>query len=137
MLNKIIKDDFGNSLEIDSQGNIGLRTKWQKRVRNIGKLFTEVVEGDTKIVRYRKMVKNNHVMRWNDSWGLNHQVLTLLNPETVVRVIHSDDNKVYELTQQEVMDAGVFGFYKKQGFELQLFVPRNSWRTRAFINAGS
>ena len=76
---------------------------------------------------YRKRVKKSkHLMRMNDAWGIQYEVLQELKQKgcTEIRVLDTEDNIVYITT----MDTY---FSKSQvmnwGDGQQAFLPRGEW----------
>ncbi len=121
----IINDDAGNSLSLEGE-KIFLSTKKERRM--IGELI------DSKGMRaYRKKVTRNHIFNQNDSWGICYAVLDFLEDEDVIALFYIAQKKCYSLTKAQVLEKGSFLWFKKEGFERQLFIPRSEWAITKMI----
>lgn len=106
-----VHDTQGN--EIIRNGNdLLLGLSGERRTRKIGSISNGVL-----YVRRRR----SHIMDVNKSYGFNHHILS--NARMFDKVNIKDDYGIYELPVSVILDKGDFLFFKKQGFEKQIFLP--------------
>jgi len=75
---------------------------------------------------FRKRVKKSkHLMRMNDSWGIQLDALTKLKSDgcTEIRILETEDNKVYTTTLENIWKNGKVMSFDGQ----QAFLPRSQW----------
>lgn len=115
------KDPDGNRVRVNGRCELLLHLKGEGKTRNIGRL--ESVGGR---IRYSKYCDPTNMFQANMSWGISWVVLDKLADNDDV-VFYTDRTKYY-ITAGEARECGSFLNFKKQGFELQLFVPIERWK---------
>jgi len=85
----------------------------------------KVVERRGGIIKYLKQVKEKNRHRKTDSWGVCWAVLNKM-PDDGEIVFHSPE-AVYSISVRRAKDKGQFLFFKRVGFEKQVFVPVKDW----------
>lgn len=114
------QDDFGNKLTLHNTGQIHLQLKGERRPRYIGKFIKE-----NHLWHYEKMLKEEHRMIKNDSWGLNWSIVEKMDPEAIITL--TTEKARYSIRVRDARDNGEFLHFKSQGFERQFFIPLKHW----------
>jgi hypothetical protein len=91
--------------------------------RMIGRMITQ---GDTKW--YVKDAKVSHIMRKNNSWGVNWNVIDGMSDTDYIGI--NCEGQKYYITVGKAKKCGEFLEFKTQGFEKQLFVPLENWERK-------
>ena len=117
---RIIRDKWGNQIEISIEGSIHLSLNGRRVF--IGNVFRR----NGKMV-YSKSVQKKNVFRKFDAWGLNHAVVKLLPDEAEI-VLTSDEPKIYRTTKEMVLVRGEFLHFLENNCELQIFMPRDAFQ---------
>ena len=111
---KIIPDEFGNSI-IVSGNIISLKLKSETKSREIG-----VMNLKEKYLAVKR-VREKHLLRKNNSYGFNYYIL--LNAKKFDKIMLSDNFGRWLIPIKLILEKGSFLRFKKQGFELQMFMP--------------
>ena len=112
-MGKIFTDDFGNIVFVKNN-EIRLRIKGRERVR---KLFD--INKPLNLISCRRDRKK-HLHIKSDSYGFNWHVLMRANK--VENVLLKDREGVYLIPIRHILNRGQFMHFKKQKFELQIFL---------------
>lgn len=75
---------------------------------------------------FRKRVKKSkHLMRLNDSWGIQLDALNKLKESgcTEIRILEEEENKVYSVPFEKMWKEGMVMCFDGQ----QSFLPRSQW----------
>jgi hypothetical protein len=108
----MIVDENGNYLKRVND-KIYLKLSSEERARKIGSISDECI-----FVTYRDSKK--HLHNKTNSYGFNYE---FLKASTKIEKIRLETNHgTYLFPLQLVKDEGNFGFYKQQGFEVQVFL---------------
>lgn len=119
---KQIIDLINSSNELKLLGS-KLTLRVNEKDRDIGRL--EKLPNEQ--IVYSKMLREQeHTFRKNNSWGLNYLVIAALDPDAIIRI--QSDERDYFLTAKEALEKGEFLWFKTEGFERQIFVPKHYWR---------
>lgn len=122
-LSKLIsgEDKYGNEISIGETGKIFLKLKSEDRTREIGDL--RIVEDK---VYYLKISKEKYIFLKLNAWGINEFILSNLQEDDIV--IIKTEKQTYESTIKNILENGQYYFFKKQGFEKQIFLPLEKWK---------
>ena len=115
------EDKYGNEVSIGETGNIFLKLKSEDRTRDIGTL--KIVEDK---VYYLKISKEKYIFLKLNAWGINEFILNKLQENDIV--IIKTEKKTYESTIKNILENSQYYFFKKQGFEKQIFLPLEKWQ---------
>lgn len=110
-----MSDKMGNSLTC-KDGYLSLKLVSEHRVRSIGRIYKH--DGE---FCYLKFQKQEDIFQKFNAWGFNHSLLRMLPMNTKVFVI--DERNKYGARSSAILERGKFLHFKKQGFELQIFMP--------------
>jgi len=75
---------------------------------------------------FRKRVKKSkHLMRMNDSWGIQLNALNQLNDQkcTEIRILETEENKVYSVPFEKMWKESQTMMFDGE----QAFLPRSEW----------
>lgn len=87
----------------------------------------EMVEvGDTWTF-YKRVNRDKHYFRKLKAYGINYLLISSLNPDTQI-VIDEIQGDMYKTTAGEIVAKGKFLNFKREGYELQIFLPLEEWR---------
>ena len=111
----MIKDKAGNTL-YRSGNNIMLDLVKEDRRRKIGTL----AEDDTLVIMRRNPEK--HLLRVANAYGFCYEFLATAKKVKVVRILILGTKDFYHINVSDLLAIGDFLFFKKQGFEKQIFV---------------
>lgn len=77
---------------------------------------------------------DKHLLRKNNSYAFNYDLFISLPEDTkvIVKEKWSSPNVVYITTVGDVLKHNDYKYFKSQGFELQLFFPRESLKIDLF-----
>jgi hypothetical protein len=119
----ISEDSAGNKL-YQNGTSVMLYIAKEERHRNIGNLVVK----KNGVWCYYKSVSKRNLFRTTNSIGINYALLEKLpdNAEILIFLNHANQ---YILTKNEVLKHGSFLHFKTSGFEKQIFVPIEKWRT--------
>lgn len=115
-------DRYGNKVVISDYGDVILKMR-AGATRRIGGI---IKKNDGLI--YSKTITNRHILKVNDSIGVNYTVLEMLPPGTMVEVIHRETWVKYTLPKEEIFARGIVKNFRKAGYEVQVFVERPLWK---------
>jgi hypothetical protein len=79
---------------------------------------------------FRKRVKKSkHLMRMNDSWGIQLEAVNKLKKAgcTEVRILEVEENKVYSVPLEKIWKEGKVMHFDGD----QAFLPRSQWNIKA------
>lgn len=119
------EDEKGNSIVITEAKDIILKLA-SGRKRKMGRI-KEGQKGET-ILEFPR--KKSHIFRKADAWGLNDFFLKKMKDAAFVKILCHEEGKEYWMTVKNVKEKGQYLIFKQQGFELQLFVPREAFVIR-------
>lgn len=106
-------DKDGNVVEYEEEtGGVFITLKKSGKRRNIGRFYRGML--------YVKRNLTQHEFRKNQSIGFNYD---LMHRGKFTHIILDTGTEFFRITRQEVLDKGEVLNFKKQGFELQIFVP--------------
>lgn len=81
---------------------------------------------------FRKRVKGSkHLMRKLDAWGLDMDVLNELPEDGEIRILDTDDQKIYSTSVDVFKGVGVAREFGHHG--LQMFLPRKYWEVKGWM----
>ena len=110
----IIPDKFGNSI-IVSGNIISLKLESETKSREIG-----VMNLKEKYLAVKR-IREKHLLRINNSYGFNHYIL--LNAKKFDKIMLSDNFGRWLIPIKLILEKGSFLHFRKEGFELQIFMP--------------
>jgi hypothetical protein len=115
--NQIILRMFYDEQKNKVSANIYLKLASEKRRRLIGAYHY----GDNTL--YVRRDSSKHILHTNRSFGFNWDILN--EPIFNIKEVHLtvDDSRTYLLPKHFMLNYGSFLNFKKQGFELQKFIP--------------
>lgn len=113
---------------INSSNELSMRgPKLMLKVNNASRDIGRLEKLPDERIVYSKMLREHeHTFRKNNSWGLHYEIIKALEPESIIRI--NSDERDYFLTAKEALELGEFLWFKTQGFERQIFVPKHYWR---------
>jgi len=115
----IIKDEVGNIIESTHKVHIAtlrLKLASEKHYRSIGSINMKYRQ--LEVVRER----SKHLFRKFNAYGFNHYILA--NAILFDHVLLKEDNGVYNVPKEVILEKGKFMNFKNHGgFELQIFLP--------------
>ena len=114
-------DNLGNILTASVSGELGLKLFSEDRERMVGRYF----DYKGKISYYKKVNEKAHLMRVNNSWGINFSLIEKLHDDAII-VIDSEKSR-YIISIREAKEVWDFRHFKTQGFEKQVFIPLQYW----------
>ena len=114
-----IKDDIGNIIESTHKAHIAtlrLKLASEKHYRSIGRI--NMKHRQLEVMRER----SKHLFRKYNAYGFNHHILA--NATLFDHVLLKEDNGVYNVPKEVILEKGKFMNFKNHGgFELQIFLP--------------
>lgn len=116
-------DRFGNGVFCDDAGTLTLKLKNKKGVRNIGQIVRD--KDDSTLVYIKNYDPDKHIMRKNNSIGLNWSVLELLHDDDKLLFVAKRGYKK-TISVHKARDFGSFLHFASGGYERQFFVPIRS-----------
>lgn len=111
-------DEDKNLYEISINGNAYLTLHKEKKPRSVGKV-------DYYNKAFIKTRKNTHLFYKTQEFGFPYYLLKFLIDRKLIEKIYIDwDNYVFALKVDEnLLKNSNFRYFKKQGFEKQVFIP--------------
>jgi len=82
---------------------------------------------DGKWAYYKRTSRDKHLFRKLNAYGLNYLFLSILPGDTEV-IVDEMDGDMYKSTVKEILQNGTFLNFKKEGYELQIFMPLDQFR---------
>ena len=114
-----ITDNIGNIIESTHKGAIAtlrLKLASEKYYRSIGSI--NMKHRQLEVLRER----GKHLFRKFNAYGFNHYILA--NAILFDHILLKEDNGVYKVPKEIVLEKGKFMNFKNHGgFELQIFLP--------------
>lgn len=106
-----------------------------KKIRNIGTL---VYDYETDIITYVKYIDDSHIMRINNSIGLNYDVIQNLAVKDRIKIIQkSKKETIYRtISVRKALTYEDFKQFKSQGYERQIFVPVDDFKSNTVLRGG-
>lgn len=117
-----IEDNHGNSISVAKDKFILELASGSSRT--IGLLQTNSKE---QLFYCKNLNRREHVMRINDSIGFNVGLIENLPQDTICHVLLDNTTK-YLARVSHVRQCGSYLHFKNQGFEKQIFLPRNMFQ---------
>jgi alanyl-tRNA synthetase len=101
---------------------------FDKEIKNIGSLIYDEAKD---IITYQKYINESHIMRVNNTIGLNYDVIQNLAVKDKIKIIQKDKNETIFRTMsvRKALTYEDFKQYKSQGYERQIFVPVDDFKT--------
>lgn len=116
-----IQDEIGNIIESThkaSTATLRLKLASEKHYRAIGSI--NMKNRQLEVMRER----SKHLFRKFNAYGFNHYILA--NATLFDHVLLKEDNGVYKVPKEVILEKGKFMNFKNHGgFELQIFLPLN------------
>lgn len=110
-----IKDKNWNQIyQRDQNIYLYLKDKWE--TRKLGAINSKWE------FSIRRM--NKHIFRKLDAYGFNYYLMKVLNPDMKV-VVKQEDGSELHTNVETIMTAWDCKQFAQEGFELQVFLPRN------------
>lgn len=108
-------DEMGNKM-IFEENQIKLELVDEPKRRLIGKL----IKNDDGSYTYHKHLKEKHLFRKTNSWGLNDYVIQSLPDDT--QVVLQTERRKYKSTVKDIKAQGEYLWFNRKGFEKQIFM---------------
>lgn len=110
----LCSDNFGNKILV--RGNtFYLKLAAEKRERNIG---TVVIESDW----FHTVREEGHLLIKANAYGFNYQIVSMFKKYRNILLNTPEGN--FMVPMDAILEMGDFLWFKKQGFERQIFVTR-------------
>jgi hypothetical protein len=109
----MIKDKAGNML-YRSGDVILLDLLSEDRRRRLGTVTGEVIT--------MKRNPSKHLLRVANAYGFCYELLATAKKAKVIRLMIQGTKDFYHITIKDILEHGDFLFFKKQGFEKQIFL---------------
>jgi hypothetical protein len=115
----MLKDKEGNTL-FKKENCLFILLANEKFPRKIGILD----EKEKTLIVNRK--ENIHLFHKNNSYGFNYQILNTATKFNKVKLIErtKDGTNIYNIPLDVILKEGTFLNFKKEGFELQIFLKK-------------
>lgn len=102
-----------------------IRLDGEHRSRMAGTYFLET--GTFTTIR-----KNEHVFRKTNSWGINADMLAMLDSLKEIHILNEDTKEVFKTTYENFLkNAQAFNF-KFSGYDKQKFLPLSMWEREKY-----
>ena len=77
-------------------------------------------------VFHKEVLKSNHLMRVNDSFGIDSKTLNVLPANTIIEIHEQEEDRTYKTSKENYLDNGEYLHFKHPGRDhrTQLFLPR-------------
>lgn len=93
--------------------------------RQIGQLITTSEEDGSKLIYVCHRKQALHMMRVNNSYGVNEFIVNQFKPDMLFFFI-DDTGEKYSISREEFEKKSSYLHFRNQGFELQRFIQINS-----------
>lgn len=113
------EDAYGNYLRFEADEDtliVYLFLKFMKKEMRIG----DVTPCDDNVT-YRRCIRNNHIVRKDNSVGFNETVIDLLNP-TILTIKNMETRKRFKISRNDFERKKYYLNFKKQGYENQVLI---------------
>lgn len=99
-----------------------------KEIKNIGTLIYDEAKD---IITYQKYINESHIMRVNNTIGLNYDVIQNLAVKDKINIIQKEKSETIFRTMsvRKALTYEDFKQFKSQGYERQIFVPVDDFKT--------
>lgn len=102
-----------------------LRLDSENRPRMAGTYFSET--GTFTTVR-----KNEHVFRKTNSWGINADMLAMLDGLKEIHIFNEDTKETFETTYENFLKNSKEFNFKFSGYDKQRFLPLPMWKRERY-----
>ena len=117
-----VTDEFGNELKL-MDGVVFLKKHEENFNRKIC-FVTEKPDID-RITLIYYYDKSSHLIKINNSLGINYTLLSLLKDTDIIKFIEKNDNDFFIFTVKRALEIGSFLHFKTEGVEKLFYIPLN------------
>lgn len=120
-----IKQHNANNIEIEADF---INAKFHP-VRSLGRLHYNI---EKDVVTYRKNIKSKHEYLATNAIGLAWDIIKNLRPKDIIKIYI--ENSILTIPVHSVLKHKEFKHYKRNGYELQCFIPIEHFKEIKSIN---
>ena len=105
------------------------------KVKNIGTL---VYDNENDIITYLKYINDSHIMKVNNSIGLNFDVVQNLAVKDKIRIVQKSEKEIIyrTISVRKALTYENYKQFKTQGYERQIFIPVEEFKSKTVLIGG-
>jgi len=117
----IDKDESGNHLYADELGNFWLRLTGEDRKRGLGRAHKK-----SRTLELKNRQRDKHLLKSAQAYGFNYKLIHHLHTDKgYLTIFLSDEYDAWQIPMKWLLDEAEFLYFKKSGFEKQIFAKLN------------